>query len=258
MFSQIGDAYDERWGLDRKHLAAISRKNLTNAKRNPHAQTRGWTLTDAMFAEDDEHNPVVEGRLRRADCGQVTDGGAAIILASERFAKTWAADRGRSLDKTARIAGWGHRTVGLPLATKLARSERGGLLMPHVAHAADDARRRAGIALKEVHGIEAHDCFSTTEYLAIDHIGLTAPGESWKAIEDGSTAMGGRLPINPSGGLIGGGHPVGATGIRMALDATLQVTGRAGDYQVDNAKRFATLNLGGSAATVVSLILATR
>ena len=213
MFSQIGDAYDERWGLDRKHLAAISRKNLTNAKRNPHAQTRGWTLTDAMFAEDDEHNPVVEGRPR---------------------------------------------TVGLPLATKLARSDRGGLLMPHVSHAADAARRRAGIALKEVHGIEAHDCFSTTEYLAIDHIGLTAPGESWKAIEDGSTAMGGRLPINPSGGLIGGGHPVGATGIRMALDATLQVTGRAGDYQVDNAKRFATLNLGGSAATVVSLILATR
>jgi acetyl-CoA C-acetyltransferase len=91
--------------------------------------------------------------------------------------------------------------------------------------------------------------------MAIDHLGLTAPGESWKAVEDGSIEMGGRLPINPSGGLIGLGHPVGATGVRMALDAFKQVTGTAGDYQVEGAKTCQTLNIGGSTTTTVSLIV---
>ena len=105
-------------------------------------------------------------------------------------------------------------------------------------------------------GVEVHDCFTITEYLALDHLGLTAPGEAWKAIEAGITAKGGGLPINPSGGLIGGGHPVGATGVRMLVDAARQVTGTAGACQVEGARTFGTFNLGGSATTVVSLIVA--
>ena len=85
--------------------------------------------------------------------------------------------------------------------------------------------------------------------MAIDHFGLTKPGESWKAVEDGTIEMGGKLPINPSGGLIGCGHPVGATGTRQVLDAYKQVTGQRGDYQVEGAKRIATLNIGGSGTT---------
>lgn len=263
MFSRIGDAYAERWGLDRRHLAAISRKNLANARHNPRAQTRGWTIGDATFAEDDATNPVIEGRLRRADCAQVTDGGAAIVLASARYAEAWAHARARSLSRTAQLLGWGHRTAGLPLAAKLARTapaapDQAGLMFPHVAAAFTDATRRAGTALPALDGAEVHDCFSITEYLAIDHLGLTPPGQSWRAIEDGRTAPGGALPINPSGGLIGGGHPVGATGVRMVLDAALQVTGRAGDYQVAGARTFATLNLGGSATTVVSFVVGAR
>jgi acetyl-CoA C-acetyltransferase len=258
MFSRLGDAYAERWGLDRRHLAAIARKNLDNARRNPRAQTRGWTIGDATFAEDDATNPVIEGRLRRADCAQVTDGGAAIVLASARFAAEWARTRGRSLAQTAQLLGWGHRTAALPLDAKLSRAEPGRLLLPHVASAVADAHRRAGTSLAALDGIEVHDCFTTTEYMTIDHLGLTPPGESWRAIEDGRTARGGDLPINPSGGLIGGGHPVGATGIRMVLDAALQVTGRAGDYQIEGADTFATLNLGGSATTVASFIVGTR
>ena len=284
MFSRIGDAYDERWGLDRRHLAAIARKNLGNARQNPRAQTRNWTIGDATFAEDDAQNPVIEGRLRRADCAQVTDGGAAIVLASERYAAGWARARDRSLARTARLLGWGHRTAGLGLAAKLERAAPGGLLFPHVAAAFADACRRAGAALPvgprtaagaagaaaatsataagtasaasiTINGLEVHDCFTTTEYMAIDHVGLTPPGQSWRAIEDGVTERGGALPMNPSGGLIGGGHPVGATGIRMVLDAALQVTGRAGDYQIEGARTFGTLNLGGSAATVVSFVV---
>jgi acetyl-CoA C-acetyltransferase len=91
--------------------------------------------------------------------------------------------------------------------------------------------------------------------MAIDHFGITPPGQSWQAIDNGDIEIGGRIPINPSGGLIGLGHPVGATGVRMLLDCHKQVTGTAGSYQVEDAKRFATLNVGGSATTTVSFIV---
>ena len=105
-------------------------------------------------------------------------------------------------------------------------------------------------------GVETHDCFTTTEYMAIDHLGLTAPGQSWQAVEDGSIEPGGRCPVNMSGGLIGCGHPVGATGTRMLFDAARQVTGSAGDCQIEGAQRIQTLNIGGSCATVVSFVVA--
>jgi acetyl-CoA acetyltransferase len=121
--------------------------------------------------------------------------------------------------------------------------------------AALDALRRAQVSLDDLDGIEVHDCITPSEYLAIDHIGLTGPGESWKAIENGEIEIDGRLPINPSGGLIGGGHPVGASGVRMLVDAAKQVSGTAGDYQVENAKTFGTLNFGGNRATTVSFVV---
>jgi acetyl-CoA C-acetyltransferase len=91
--------------------------------------------------------------------------------------------------------------------------------------------------------------------MAIDHFGITPPGASWQAIENGDIELEGRIPINPSGGLIGLGHPVGATGVRMLLDAYKQLTNMAGDYQVEGARTFGTLNIGGSATTVVSFIV---
>jgi acetyl-CoA C-acetyltransferase len=257
MFSRLADEIDRRHGLAYAHLAAIARKNFANARRNPRAQTRNWTFAPSAFTEDDSFNPVVEGRVRRQDCGQITDGGAAVVLASARFAAAWAARRGLSLDDIPRVAGWGHRTGGLSLDDKLARSAGQPYLVPHLRDAITDAYRRAGIAGPEaLDGIETHDCFTVTEYLAIDHFGLTPPGEAWRAVEDGSLERGGRLPVNPSGGLIGLGHPVGATGVRMLLDAARQVAGRAGETQIDGARRFATLNIGGSATTAVSFIVA--
>ena len=91
--------------------------------------------------------------------------------------------------------------------------------------------------------------------LAIDHFGLTEPGKSFEAIEEGVIELGGKLPINPSGGLIGCGHPVGATGARQLLDAYKQIAGTADDYQVENAKRVATLNIGGTATTNVCFVV---
>ncbi|NLA35366.1 MAG: thiolase domain-containing protein [Actinobacteria bacterium] len=256
MFSELADEYDRRYGIDNAHLSAIGELNFRNAKANPLAQTRAWAHTPESFTADDVANPIVEGRIRRTDCSQVTDGGAGIVLAGRRTAEAWAARHGRDLDSVPRILGWGHRTVGLPLGEKLVRSQNDDYVLPHVRQAALDALGRAGVAdVWGVDGIETHDCFTPSEYAAIDHFGITAPGESWKAIEEGVIERDGAMPINPSGGLIGGGHPVGATGVRMVLDAARQATGTAGDIQVEGARRFATLNIGGSTATTVSFVV---
>ncbi|ART72101.1 acetyl-CoA acetyltransferase [Mycobacterium dioxanotrophicus] len=253
MFSRVADEYDRRYGLLTAHLDAIATLNFGNARANPNAQTRNWTVPD-LTADDELTNPLVEGRIRRFDCSQMTDGGAGVVLGTDSFLREH--PRARPL---ARIAGWGHRTVGLGLQQKFDRtddSDSGPYLLPHVRNAVQDAFDRAHVTLDDVDGFEVHDCFTPSEYLAIDHIGLTGPGESWKAIENGEIEIGGRLPINPSGGLIGGGHPVGASGVRMLLDAAKQVSGRAGGYQVEGANTFGTLNFGGSTATTVSFVVA--
>jgi acetyl-CoA C-acetyltransferase len=256
IFSLVGDEYDRRFGLDRKHLAGIAEVNFANAKRNPNAQTRDWTFDALSFTPDDQANPIIEGRIRKQDCGQVSDGAAVVFLASEARAKKFAADRGMSMRQLARIEGWGHRTTSIAYQPKIDASRGQDYVFPHVRGTITDAFRRAGIAgVAHIDGIETHDCFTTTEYMAIDHFGITPPGQSWRAIEDGTIAFSGRRPINPSGGLIGLGHPVGATGVRMMLDAAKQVIGVAGTYQVEGAKRFATLNIGGSATTTVSFIV---
>lgn len=256
MFSVLGDEYEKRYGLDHKHLMGISKNNFDNAKRNPNAQTRSWNFDALSFTQDDEANPVIDGRIRRQDCGQVSDGAAIVFLASQERATQYAAKHGLKLDDIPRIEGWGHRTASISYDAKIEYSKDKEYVFPHVRGTILDAFKRAGIkGPHELSGIETHDCFSTTEYMAIDHFGITPPGQSWRAVEDGTIAIGGRLPINPSGGLIGLGHPVGATGVRMVLDCAKQVTGKAGGYQVEGAKRFATLNIGGSATTTVSFIV---
>lgn len=255
-FSDLAEEYDRRWGLRYDHLGRIAEINFSNARSNPNAQTRKWQFAQTSFREDDEANPVVEGRTRKNDCGQITDGVAVIFLASERRARQYAARRGRPLESLARISGWGHRSAALGLQDKLRMAGSGGHVFPQVKRAIDDARVRAGIgSVDQLDLVETHDCFAMTEYMAIDHLGLTAPGEAWKAVEAGDIERDGRLPINPSGGLIGLGHPVGATGVRMLLDAARQVTGEAGGCQVDNARRAQTLNIGGSTTTTVSFVV---
>ena len=255
VFGLLADEYDQRYWLDRQVLNQIAEINYGHAKRNPLAQTRQWKFAENSFREDDTLNPMIEPGVRRLHCGQITDGACAIVLASEKFAARYRKTR-KETGSIARIKGWGHRNAGIRYRDKVERSKDSTFVFPHVREAIEDSFRRAGIA--EVHqldGIETHDCFSMTEYMAIDHFGITAPGESWRAVEDGSIGLGGRLPVNASGGLIGCGHPVGATGARMLLDATKQVTQRAGDAQIDGAKQIATLNIGGSCATVCSFVV---
>jgi acetyl-CoA C-acetyltransferase len=256
LFGRLGDEYDKRFGLKEEHLAHISAVNYSNAKRNPLAQTRTWYMTEEHARSTDKFNTVIGGRIKVSDCSQVTDGAAALFLASEKAAAAYAKKRALQLERLPRLLGWGHHTAPIEFGAKVAESRNNPYVLPHTRQAILDALHRAGVAdVWGVQAIETHDCFTTSEYMAIDHFGLTKPGESWKAVEDGTIEMGGRLPINPSGGLIGCGHPVGATGTRQVLDAYKQVTAQAGEYQVDGATKVATLNIGGSGTTSVSFVV---
>ena len=211
----------------RASLHHIAELNCANARRNPLAQTRHWRFDAGSFSDDDALNPMSEPGTRRQDCGQITDGACAMLLPASASPQ---------------------RTPRRPAEP---------LVFPHLQQAIADARRRAGIdTLDDLDAIETHDCFTMTEYVALDHLGFDAPGMAWRAIARGDIGPGGRLPVNPSGGLIGGGHPVGATGARMLHDAAQQVTANAGDTQVPGARRVATLNIGGACATVVSFVVA--
>jgi acetyl-CoA C-acetyltransferase len=250
LFGRLGDEYDKRYGLKDEHLAHISAVNYSNAKRNPNAQTRNWFMSESHAQHESKFNQVIGGRIKVSDCSQVTDGSVAVFLASEKFASAWAKRNGMQLADIPRILGWGHHTAPLEFETKVAESRDNAYVLPHTRQAILDAFKRAGLgSAAELSGIETHDCFTTSEYMAIDHFGITKPGESWKAVEEGVIELGGKLPINPSGGLIGAGHPVGATGVRQMLDCHRQITHSAGDYQVEGAKKFAMLNIGGSGTT---------
>ena len=116
-------------------------------------------------------------------------------------------------------------------SSKVEESRNDPFVLPHTRRAIVDAFERASLSgVEQIHAIETHDCFTTSEYMAIDHFGLTPPGKSWQAIEAGVIEIGGKCPINPSGGLIGAGHPVGATGVRILATMSRELQRRGGRY----------------------------
>lgn len=249
LFGKLADETLKKYpDLDEKRymdaLAKISVINYSNAKRNPLAQTRKWFMSyDQASTRDTETNPLVGGRLGVSDCSQVTDGAAVVVLCSEKYL----AERGYK-DKPI-IKGYGHRTAPMLFEKKMADNEGSAFTLPWTRQACLDAYKRAGLEVSDIDVFETHDCFTSSEYAAISAFGLTEPGKEYEAIESGLIAFDGNKPINPSGGLIGCGHPVGASGARMFLDLYKQVTGTAGDYQVKGVKNGMMLNIGGSATT---------
>ena len=261
-FDNMIDLYDARYGLSKSHLTAISELNYNSARKNPNAQSRVWQFGEKSFSDDDQANPIIAGRIRRQDCGQISDGAAVVFLATQQGAQQYAKSHGIELDSIPYIKGWGHVNAPLLFEEKLRlvqnQNPQPAHMFPHVQQLFQQTLRRAGMAnIDQVDGLEVHDCFNITEYMILDHCGLYPPGQAWRAIESGDIAPGGRLPVNMSGGLIGLGHPVGATGVRMALDGYKQVSDRAGDYQIQGARNMMTFNLGGSTTTCASLIIGT-
>ena len=256
LFAEVADEYDARYGLDHEVLGRFAEIAFANGAANPLAQARDWTFADGSFAEDDTVNPLVEGRLRKTDCGRITDGAAAVVIAGPRYAAEWAAARGIELEHLPRISGFGHRTDTLLLADKLDASRDTDHLFPHLHGTVQDALGRAGLAgIDDIDVVEMHDCFSITGLVTLEHLGLVEGGKGGEVVLDGSIERDGRLPVNPGGGLLAAGHPVGATGVRMVLDASRQVTGTAGEQQIEGARRVLTVNVGGSFTTAVSFVV---
>lgn len=257
-FSDLIDEYQNTFGVNKDHLYAISEKNYTNAKQNPNAQSRFWDVSAESFSDNDELNPTIAGNIRRLDCGQITDGAATVLLANADKAAEYAEQRGISLDSLPYIKGWGHINAPMRFAEKRRLAEGKEVLLPHVKALFEQTLSRAGLtSIEQISGLEVHDCFNITEYMILDHSGLYAPGEAWRAIENGETQINGRLPINASGGLIGQGHPVGATGVRMLLDCAKQASNNYDGNQIRNAGDMMTFNLGGSTTTCASFIVGT-
>lgn len=248
LFGRLADQILEKYHLEEGRLmdslAAISAKNYANAKNNPYAQTRKWFMNrEQASLRGTQTNPIVGGRLAVSDCSQVTDGAAMVVLVSERYL------RENHVEKKPYIKGYGHRVAPMVFDKKIEESYSNPYVLPWTRQAVLDAYKRAQMDIKDIDVFETHDCFTSSEYAAISVFGITKPGEEYKAIEEGITSIGGKYPINPSGGLIGCGHPVGASGVRMFLDLYKQMTGRAGGYQIERAQNGMMLNLGGSATT---------
>ena len=249
LFGRLADETLKKYpDLDEKRymdaLARISVINYSNAKRNPLAQTRKWFMSfEQASTRGTDTNPLVGGRLGVSDCSQVTDGAVVVVLCSERFLKE------RGLTEKPVIKGYGHRVAPMLFDKKMADNEGSEYTLPWTRQACLDAYKRAGLTVDDIDVFETHDCFTSSEYAAISAFGITAPGKEYEAVENGTIGFTGAKPINPSGGLIGAGHPVGGSGARMLLDLYKQVTGTAGGYQVPGVKNAMMLNIGGSATT---------
>ena len=233
---------DEKRYMDA--LAKISVTNYSNAKRNPLAQTRKWFMSiDQACMRDTETNPLVGGKLGVSDCSQVTDGAAVIVFCSEKYINE------KKITGKPILKGYGHRVAPMQFDKKIEDNKESPYVLPWTRKACLDAYRRSGLSVDDIDVFETHDCFTSSEYAAISAFGLTEPGREYEAIENGMIAFNGKKPINPSGGLIGCGHPVGASGARMMLDLYKQVTGTAGEYQISGVRNGMMLNIGGSATT---------
>lgn len=253
LFARLADEILEKYKFDENRfmdsLAMISNKNYQNAKRNKMAQTRKWYMDyEQASHRGTETNPIVGGRLAVSDCSQVTDGAAVVVLASEEYTKK----RGK---KYPIIKGFGTRVAPILFDKKIIESKTSEYILPWTRQTVLDTYKRAGLSVSDIDVFETHDCFTSSEFMAISSFGITDPGKEIEAIESGKIMFEGKKPINPSGGLIGGGHPVGATGARMFLDIYKQVAGKAESYQIDNVKNAMMLNLGGSATTNYAFIV---
>jgi acetyl-CoA C-acetyltransferase len=256
LFGRIAQIYIDKYGASPNDLAAIAYKNYAHAKLNPLAQMRDADLTYDCASQVSDKNPSVAPPLRVSDCSQITDGSAALILVSGKYL-----DRiGRDKSKLPRLLGFASTTDYLALEKKDAPT------FSTARKAAEKAFKMANLKPREMQGVEVHDCFSITEIVAYEILGLAEPGKGAELAKSGATALpqvrgehvsgkiGWEIPVNVGGGLIGDGHPVGATGVRQVFEAYQHLTEQAGARQIEGAKKFLTFNMGGSLTTSVAMI----
>jgi len=237
--AMCAQAHMERYGTTREQLALVAVKNHANGALNPLAQFRKPVTVDAVV-----NSAPVADPLRMMDCAPISDGAAAAVLCP--------LDMARRLSKkpVVRISGVGAATDTIAL------HDRPDITWYQaVADATARALAAAGRKLSDVNVAELHDAFTINELLIMEAIGLVPRGQSGRAVADGMTALNGKLPVNPSGGLKAKGHPVGATGVSQIQELVLQLRGEAGARQVKGARIALAQNMGGVAASCFTHLL---
>ncbi len=234
LYALMARRYMFEYGATEEQLAAVAVKNHHNAMSNPYAQYhREITIKDVM------NSGYIASPLKLLDCSPITDGSAAVILTSMDKAKEYTS-------KPIKIR------ASAQASDSLALSDRKSLTSINAARvAAQSAFKQAGLSPKDIGMAEVHDCFSIAEILAIEDIGFFKRGEGARATAEGRTAIDGEIAVNTSGGLKACGHPVGATGIKQAIEAVWQLRGEASGRQVKDLEYALTHNVGGSGASVV-------
>lgn len=240
LFAEFAKGYMKAFDIDeetlRKGLAKISAKNYNNAMDNPKAHMPLKVSEDDILGLPDKKNPMIAYPLRLNDCSLISDGAAALVLTRTDLAKKFDY-------KGAEILSMVHTTDFLPI------EKRENFNFEAAKVAVDTAYKNAGIGVEDLDFAEVHDCFTIAELLAYHAIGLCDNGHELSLLDEGIVMKEGTLPVNVSGGLKAKGHPVGTTGVSMAVLATRQLLDHAIGYQIPNAKYGLTLNFGGSAVS---------
>ncbi|RQR44366.1 thiolase domain-containing protein [Burkholderia sp. Bp9140] len=244
VFARVASEYFMRYGDQSDAMAHIAAKNHRNALDNPYAHVQK-DLGFEFCATVSSQNPYVAAPLRRTDCSPVSDGAVALVIASEDVANT-----------LPRAISFRSRTQ---VNDFMALSRRDVIEFAGARSAWDAALKRSKIKLDDLDLVETHDCFTIAELIEYEAMGLVARGEGRRAILEGWTQKGGKLPVNPSGGLKARGHPIGATGISMHVMAAMQLMNEAGGMQVENSELAGVFNMGSAAVTnYVSILERTR
>lgn len=243
IFAQFAQAYFTEFGDHSSTLATIAAKNHANGAKNPLAHMRkdvGFEFCNTVS----DKNPIVADPLRVTDCSLISDGAAAIVIASDDVAKQY--------DRAVRFRSTAHVQDVLPMSRRKLTDFEGP------ARAFASAFDRAGIQVDDLDFAEVHDCFTIAELLVYEAMGLAPTGQGASVLEQGTVFPDGDLPVNLSGGLKAKGHPVGATGVSMHVMSAMQLTGEAGELQKADADLGCVFNMGGSGVANYCSVLERR
>jgi acetyl-CoA C-acetyltransferase len=237
LYALMANKHMSEYGTTEEMLASVAVKNHKNAVHNKYAQYRKEITIDDVL-----NSKMVADPLKVLDCSPITDGASAVII--------------MELEK-AKKSGMNYVEVvaSAQASDTLALHDRSLTEIKATKIASDIAYKQAGITHKDISMAEVHDCFTIAEIMAIEGLGFFEKGKGGQATLDGETQIGGKIPVNTSGGLKACGHPVGATGVKQIVEATWQLRGQAEGRQVENAEYALTHNVGGSGATAVVHIL---
>ena len=239
LYAMMARRHMYEYGTTREQLAHVAVKNHKNGAKNPKAQYPFEVTLEGVMS-----SVMIADPLRILDCSPITDGAACVVMADLETAKKICKK------PIVKITGFGHATdrIALPTRDSLTRLDA-------TAKAGELAYKMAGKKPEDIDFAEVHDCFTIAEIMVIEDLGFFEKGKGGIGAESGETHIGGRIPINPSGGLKSKGHPVGATGVAQAIELVLQLRGEAGDRQIEGAKIGLAQNMGGSGGSTVVHIM---